>query len=384
MMLSGAAVGLYAGVRLLEAARQVSSFGWYLLALVWMMFAAVLAVYAQIALHEAGHLVCGLATGYKFCSFRVGSLQWQKQDGKLRMKRMNLAGTGGQCLLAPPEIVDGKMPYKLYNLGGPLANLLTAAVFELLAALCRWRWQLALRPAYMRAVLPMTWLGMVVWAATVLLDLLAITGLCFAALNGLPMRMGGVDNDGRNVLSLGQSPAAVCALWVQLKVNERLTNGVRLKDMPEEWFAVPDAAGLKKPLTAALAVLTENRLMDMQDFAAAARLADELESKETAILGVHRSMLLCDRLYCALLRGEDAAALLERWDGKNMKAFRKQMKSSTTVLRTEYAVALLHERDTAKAEAVRADFEKHAKSCPSSADAESEMELIEMAAEAAH
>ena len=43
--------------------------------------AFLLALLAQITLHEGGHLVCGLLSGYRFCSFRVGSLMWMKVDG---------------------------------------------------------------------------------------------------------------------------------------------------------------------------------------------------------------------------------------------------------------------------------------------------------------
>lgn len=32
----------------------------------------------QTILHETGHLIGGLLTGYKFCSFRIGNLQLQR------------------------------------------------------------------------------------------------------------------------------------------------------------------------------------------------------------------------------------------------------------------------------------------------------------------
>ena len=39
-------------------------------------------------------------------------------------------------LLAPPDWNGGRLPYALYNLGGVLMNLLTAALFGALSALC--------------------------------------------------------------------------------------------------------------------------------------------------------------------------------------------------------------------------------------------------------
>ena len=85
------------------------------------------AIAAQLILHEAGHLAFGLMTGYRFCSFRVFSLIWVKIGGRIRLRRLSIAGTGGQCLMAPPEMKNGKIPVTLYNLGGSIMNLLTGA-----------------------------------------------------------------------------------------------------------------------------------------------------------------------------------------------------------------------------------------------------------------
>ena len=81
----------------------------------------VLGLFLQIAVHEAGHLVFGLMTGYKFCSYRLGNLMLQLEDGRLRLRRMTLVGTGGQCLMAPPPWSED-LPAVLYNLGGCLMN----------------------------------------------------------------------------------------------------------------------------------------------------------------------------------------------------------------------------------------------------------------------
>ena len=48
------------------------------------------AFFFHIIIHEAGHLVFGLLTGYKFSSFRVASFMWLKEDGKLKLKRLSI------------------------------------------------------------------------------------------------------------------------------------------------------------------------------------------------------------------------------------------------------------------------------------------------------
>ena len=100
-----------------------------LIALALMLLGVIALLMLVIIIHEAGHLVFGLLSGYRFVSFRVMSLMWIKRDGRLRLKRLTLAGTGGQCLMAPPEMVNGRFPVVLYNLGGAIMNLLSVPVF---------------------------------------------------------------------------------------------------------------------------------------------------------------------------------------------------------------------------------------------------------------
>lgn len=71
---------------------------------VFSIVAAVVAYFICVIVHEAGHLVCGLLTGYGFVSFRIFSFTFIREAGRLRVKRFAIAGTGGQCLLSPPEV----------------------------------------------------------------------------------------------------------------------------------------------------------------------------------------------------------------------------------------------------------------------------------------
>ena len=319
--------------------------------LLWLAVTLV-GFYVQLILHEAGHLVCGLATGYKFVSFRIGSWMLQREHGKLCLRKYTLAGTGGQCLLAPPPLTEGKMPCILYNLGGPLVNLLTAVGFGLAVVL-----------------LPGSGMAQVFCATQ------ALVGLLLALANGLPMG-GVVNNDGANALLLGKDPAALRSLWVQLSVNARQAEGVRLKEMPEEWFALPTEAERQNSMTAVLAVLRENRLVDAHCFDEAAALIDQLNAGPHGWMPLYDSLLLCDRLYLALLRGEDAGAWLAEWETKPMLQFRKAMRSFPAVLRTEYAAAL-HLGDTARADQLRARFEAQAKRYPYPGEIEGERELMQ-------
>ena len=316
-------------------------------------FLAVL--FIQIIVHEGGHLVFGLLSGYQFSSFRVGSFMVVKLDGKLRFKQFSLAGTGGQCLMAPPDLVDGKLPFVLYNLGGSLMNLISAA-------LCLALYFPAREVPYLSLFLLMG----------------AIVGVAYALMNGVPLRLGTVDNDGYNALSMGKDPAALRAFWLQLKLNALLAQGVRLKDMPEAWFQFPDDAELKNSMTATIGVFSCNRLMDAHQFQSARESMGKLLAADSALSGIHQNLLTNDLLYCELLF-ENRPDRLDRMLNKGQQKFMKAMKTYPSILRTAYAYALLAQKDEKKAKRIKETFQKIGRSYPYPSDWESERELMDLA-----
>lgn len=326
-----------------------------LLSLAVLLVGLSLAVGLQTFLHELGHLVFGLCTGYRFSSFRIGSLVLLKERGRLVLRRVTLAGTGGQCLMIPPDMNNGNFPAVLYNLGGSLMNMLSALVFLGVSLLCE---GIPLLPA--------------------VLMMCAISGFVLAAVNGIPLSLGLVNNDGYNAWELRKNKAARRSLWVQMKANEMATKGVRMKDMPENWFALPDDSQMQNGLTSAMGVFACNRLMDEHRFQEADALMQRLLSMESGIVGLHRRMMICDRIYCELM-DQNRTDVLESLYDKEQKKFMRSMKNFPSVLRTEYAYALLSEKDAAKAEAFRKQFEQCAKSYPYPSDIASERELMDLA-----
>lgn len=312
------------------------------------------AIYLQIITHEGGHLLFGLLSGYKYSSFRIGSIMLVKTEGKLKLKKFSLAGTGGQCLMIPPEMQDGKIPYVLYNLGGSLLNIIVSGAFLALHFVCGTNY------------------------FSMFCIIFSLIGFAFALMNGIPMRLGTVDNDGYNAFSLGKNDAALRSFWVQMKANEQISRGVRLKDMPKEWFCLPEEAEMQNSMTATMGVFYCNRLMDEHNFEEAAEAMAKLVDMDTAIVGLHSGLLKCDMIYCELISTNDAEKLEKLMD-KQQKKFMKTMKNFPSVLRTEYANALIAEKDGAKAEKILAAFEKCAKTYPYASDIESERELVEIA-----
>ena len=313
------------------------------------------AAFVQTIIHEGGHLLFGLLSGYRFSSFRIMSFMWIKEGDKLKFRRLSIAGTGGQCLMTPPELLDGNFPVFLYNLGGSFLNIISGIIFLVLH--------------HATPHIPIFSAGCL---------LLAVIGFAFALLNGIPIKTSTIDNDGHNALSLRHNREARRAFWVQLTANSEISRGVRLKDMPEEWFVLPDDTAMKNSLVATMGVFACGRLMDAHQFEEADRLMAHLLELDSGITGLHRSLMICDRIYVELIT-QNRQEIVKSILSKEQKKFMKSMKNFPSVLRTEYTYALLAESDHTKAEKIKTKFEKCAKTYPYPVDIQSERELMALA-----
>ncbi len=362
LMLIGVVCGVLTAVELEAMSAMDLPFGEYMFTLVAMVFTLYLAFFLQIIIHETGHLVCGLLTGYQFSSFRVGSLMWIRQEGKIRFRRFSLAGTGGQCLLLPPPMMDGKIPYVLYNLGGSLANLLTAAVCFALLAICS------------SGILHFFFM------------LMGVIGVGYALVNGIPMNVGGVSNDGYNAQSLGRNPNALRAFWVQMKISEAQAAGVRVKDMPAEWFVMPSEEDMANSMCSAMAVVRTSWLMDRHEFVQAAESIDMLlEGTKTGkieVQGIYLNLMSCDRIFCELIGNGDREQIAQLLT-EELRTTMKQMKNMLSIIRTAYVMALLYDQKSEEAARLEAAFEKQAAKYPHPAEVDSEREFMKLAKEKA-
>ena len=316
----------------------------------------VLAYVLQVVVHEGGHLVCGLLTGYRALSFRIGRVLLVKLDGRWTVRAYHIPGTGGQCLMAPPA--QGHPPYRLYHLGGGLANLL----LSLLAL-----------PVLFLAGSPLV---------RVFAGALVLLGIWMAGTNLIPMRLGGVANDGYNAKNLGKDPLALQCSCVQLWIIQSLQEGYSSADMPEEWFALPPGADLRNPLVMGPAVQRASRLMARGELEEADRAIRELLSGRYDLLGLHRLELTCEAIYCALVLGRVREA--ERLCTPEVRRYcRQTWKYCPARVRQAYAWALLAEGDPEKARSLRADFEKAAVRYPYSGELAGERALLDRADSAA-
>lgn len=288
------------------------------------VLAFIVSMSVLIVLHEAGHLVCGFLSGYKFVSFRIFSFTIIHIDGKLRVRRYSICGTGGQCLLAPPDLPLEKIPTGWYNFGGVFFNLLALLIVA---------------PLFFVKGHPFL---------TECTFIFALTDIFILLLNGIPMKVAGVGNDAYNMLLLRKNIVAKQALVVSLKANALVQNGVRPKDMPAEWFAVPENIDYRNQLEVSLPIMAAARLVDEMNYVAARNAYEQLYVLKEQIISLYVNEIACELIFLRMMTGdiEGASTLLDKNLKRYIATYRKVMSSKERIL-CAIALNLDHNRDKA-------------------------------------
>lgn len=277
-----------------------------------------------VIIHETGHLVCGIMSGYSFVSFRIFNFTIIKIDGRLRVKRFSIDGTGGQCLLTPPDLPLEKIPVEWYNFGGVFFNIIA---------------MLAVAPLLLVKGHPfMTECVVIFMLAAFLLILL----------NGIPMKLGGVGNDGYNMILLRKSMIARRGLVVSLRANVLIQEGVRPKDMPDALFVIPEKIDYRNPLEVTLPMMAASRLVDELRYSDALAEYEGLYTHKDEVIPLYVKEIACELVFLRLMNDDmaGAAALLDDKLRKYIEAYRKVMSSKERIL---CAVALKLDNDKEKA-----------------------------------
>ena len=349
-------IGAACGAIILLSADPISFFGskpsHLLISLGFSMLFVFAAYFVQLIIHELGHLVFGILSGYEFISFRIGGVMLIKETGKLRIKIYKIVGTGGQCLMMPPPWKKD-LPMVLYNLGGCIFNLVFGILF--LAAFVFME-----KGGYF----------------SMLIGLISVWGFGNLFLNGIPLKVGGICNDGKNAILIKKSEKARHILWLQLYVNGLMAKGEKISNMPENWFFLPEGEDLFDPMICTIGVMRFNYFFEKKEFEKAEEIAEYM-IKAPGILGLHKNELLCELLFIKIYLGAESS-VIEKIYTKELDKYIKATANYISRRRLAYAYQLLYKRNIYMAEKCLAVFERTAKIAPYSAEIENEREIIKL------
>lgn len=305
-----------------------------------------------VPIHELGHLICGLLSGYKFVSFRIFNFTLLKQDGKFRIKKFAIAGTGGQCLLTPPDLPLDEIPTGWYNFGGVLANIILLIITL---------------PFFFLTLNPFVVEALGVFVAT---DVIMIL------INGIPMQAGGVGNDGYNMKLLKKNLLSKQGIVNQLRANALIQNGVRPKDMPDHLFLYPEDIDYKNALEVSIPLMHASRLIDRMEYVAALNEIEALYAHKDEIMPLYVKEIACELVFLYLRTGkiEEADELLDKDLRKYIETYRKMMSSKERLL---VAIALYLDKDKATAQKLYENFKARKDKYLLQGEVKSDLALIE-------
>ena len=210
----------------------------------------------------------------------------------------------------------------------------------------------------------------------ILFGMLAAVGFGNVLINGIPLQVGGISNDGRNALLLGKNPKSLRAFWLQLYVNGLLSEGERYKNMPEEWFFVPSGEDLFDPMICTVGVMKYNYYFDTHEFDKAETIVNYM-LHAPGLLGLHKNELLCEFLFLKIFRGAEPSEI----DALYTKELDKYIKATANYVsrrRLAFAYQLLYRKNVTMAQKCLEVFEKTVKTYPYSSEIENEKEIIEL------
>ncbi len=319
-----------------------------------LIFLALLFMLIHIVLHEGGHMIMGLATGWKYLSFRIGSIALVKRDSKLQWKKTTVVGTGGQCLMIPPECEPENCPFFLYLLGGGLINIVTGVI------------------AF--------GIGMLTGGvAQIILNIFAIIGIGTGLSNLFPAKVGGTMNDGYQIfIEFPRNKDSKKYNYLLLSANAILTEAESTKEMPEKIrnaILNADYSNLSDTGCANLYCYKATILQDDGRYEECKEVYQRIaDSPDT--LQIFKNEAKCELIYHEIMGGCNAEKIDALYDKKQAE-YIKATALYPSRKRLMYAYHLIYKNDKAKADEEYQALLKTAKSHPVKADGAIELREAE-------
>lgn len=315
-----------------------------------LLFIFFLCYLLQILIHEVGHLLFGQLTGYSFVSFRIGQLTLIKSDGQFKFARIDIPGTGGQCLMDPPPYNDGDFPFMLYNLGGVIINLVSVPIFLLLPS----------------EIFP--------FLVNAFIVNLGLTGILAAVINALPIKIGGMPTDGYNILSIHKNKTVKHAFWLQLKRNALLSEGTEPKKIPIEELDLTNQEELLNPIITSAQLFSYNHYLNRMDFKKAQKSLEILIPHLDELIPVYKNETKLEWMFLELI-GNNSSEIINEFFDESFSQYIQTTKNWLNRKRFFMAYEGFHNKNEKKALEYYQQLVKLAAIHPNTGEAKMELEL---------
>lgn len=309
--------------------------------------AAVCAYWLVVIIHEAGHVCMGLLTGSSFVYFRIGSFMIYKNQGKLKITRLNIPGTLGQGIMMPEECEEPSMiKGVLYHGGGGFFNLLTALIILVTYP--------SVQNTYFKAFM----------------IILGALSLALGLINLVPSNIT-VPSDGYNMRALIRSKADRKAIHQMLRILGY--TDCSPSEIPLREFVVPEEG----EFAPAMKLMKGEYYLDAGNLAEAEELFAQSARKDTPNITFYRLLAEKDLLYCLLMRNADDSEITSLVDEELRASLENKADVSISRHRTLYAYYHLFTKEEDKAKAEYEEAMRMIARQPDSSDGKMEMKLLE-------
>lgn len=310
--------------------------------------------FLHIIIHEGGHLIGGLMSGWKFLSFRIGKLTLVNQNGKLNRKKTMVMGTGGQCLMIPPECDYEKCPFFLYLFGGGFTNLLTGGI----------------------AIAVGIFTGGI---AQIILNIFAIIGIGVGLSNLFPAKMAGMMNDGYQIfVEFPRNSNARKYTCCLMMVNAIFTEQDSTKALPEDVKSMIldlDGSDLSSMAVVNLLFFKNTMLYEKCRYKEAQGIFQKIID-DANVLQVFKNEAKCERLYYEIMGACNEKKVEELYD-KKLREYIEATALYPSRKRLMYAYYLVCKKDEEKADKEYQALLKAVKSHPSKVESAVELKEAE-------
>lgn len=258
--------------------------------------------------------------------------------------------------MQPPAYNNGEYPCTFYLLGGVIINLMIGC---LTIVICYF---LGFEHMWVRIV-----------------TLFGIINILFFLLNGIPLRMGGIANDGYDVLSIYKhNEFTKRSLWCTLeyaamsaqgKTSKEMTDVLALTDLEEALSHLDDKSG------PGIASIIMNEMLLNEQYEDVMKLLDQLLECDD-ILALYEKEFAFEKWFFSILF-DSTNDSIEQFLTKEMLAYTKQTESIIpSRARQLYGYYKLYKKDEAEAARYLALFEKQTHTYPMTGELILEKQLI--------
>lgn len=289
--------------------------------IMYLLICILVAYYFNVVLHEFGHALFGLLTGYRLFGIQVGRRIYIRNvyNGQWNKKVDQPIGYLGRCLMMPKERKDiNNYPFVLCYAGGVIINGVIAMSCIPLIELTK-------------------------DCKVVVIPIVAIfwTALWLALGNGLPLydEKTGVGTDGHSIYHMLRDADIRRYVWCCRYIEGMEYSGIRLKDIPEKYYLLYEQGDISKIGASDLKYNHIEYLIDCGQYELAARKLDELMA-ERITRDIFYKQLICERIWIALLMNE-TDVLKELYNESVKKFIINNMNSDYSVIRILYRYYML-------------------------------------------